>query len=442
MPRTWTLAATLTLGGTLTMDEGGWFALNERNTKLFFFANSGGQGCWQWDGSELVDLQSDFFVPNDYAITDIAYFKGRLYLSVRSIASPYHGYILRWTGGGWERVWSIVDHLNLEGVIGSSTSSFSQWLDSDDNYIITHASNANSSPESFLFKSGDGVNWVNQTIDNQYPPNVDGPNQFFIFGKAKGNGYGQLLALTQDTNYPIEFAGGRNWDYLQNSQSLDGAVGYAQGKLFITKITSAPTGRIEWSTDWGVTSTDANAPTYNTSTVFPIVRQIQPDLTMMCFRNNQQAYTWDASINEFVADGTIGAGTLVGFFGMNGTLYAISNDSGTVRIYSGGALNLFGQFYYGRNKLLFKSNMPIPGINTGGMAMMQGDPVRVFVGSNAANGVIAAYASAKDDFATWTDITRNLDQTQPVKAFDTTPWGDSEAAQNGGEEEFADDKCN
>lgn len=87
-------------------------------------------------------------------------------------------------------------------------------------------------------------------------------------------------------------------------------------------------------------------------------------------------------------------------------------------------------FYYGRNGLRRRSELPFPFLNIGGLSISY--PFAV-LGAGVSGSPMVAFATPNDDYGSFVDFTGSLG-TDPIRSFDSTPYGNSQAASESGED--------
>lgn len=80
-------------------------------------------------------------------------------------------------------------------------------------------------------------------------------------------------------------------------------------------------------------------------------------------------------------------------------------------------------FFQDRDRVTFRSEMPIPSILPGAIHSVG---KRTYVGTGEPSSPVVAYAESEDSFGSWIDFSGSLSTAAAIKAFSGTPWGDSE----------------
>lgn len=80
-------------------------------------------------------------------------------------------------------------------------------------------------------------------------------------------------------------------------------------------------------------------------------------------------------------------------------------------------------FFQDRDKITFRSELPVPSILPGGIHSVG---KKVYVGTGEPASPVVAYAESENSFDSWTDYSGSLSTADAIKAFSGTPWGDSE----------------
>lgn len=106
-------------------------------------------------------------------------------------------------------------------------------------------------------------------------------------------------------------------------------------------------------------------------------------------------------------------------------IVGVNNFSTFVEIWKRSEQLLFtlSGFFQDRDKVTFRSEMPVPSIAPGAIHSVG---KRTYVGTGEPSSPVVAYAESEDSFGSWTDFSGSLSTAAAIKAFSGTPWGDSE----------------
>jgi hypothetical protein len=452
MARTWTLFDTITVdvpnipSRALTKDG------------LLYFRTT--ESVYEWDGASATQIASSSTFPNSpvggssAALADLCVFDDELFVGIVYNDANDPDEVYRYVSG---TTWA------QDAVLEDEDSSFPYphfasmptanegryfFMDCDATYMFMatrQAASAGQTVGRYIARNTSGA-YVAATMPGG---GYDSPQPQLV-GLSKGSQYGSVVGVQRtgaDTYRAIQ-RGSPNFSDLSGSNIGDKRlIGYADGKSFWS-VADGGNWELRYSTDWGVNLTAAGNvehPGTGNRSGFVFKDCGTEDAIMMAVSNaDNQVYVWDPGSDTFVADGTISATlTIFDFFVFNGGLYLLSNSltSNSVDIWYGGQLTS-AAFYYGRGNLQSRAALPFAFLNIGGLAVPY--PYAV-LGAGVSGSPMVAYAGPADSYASFTDFTGALSD-DPIKAFDSTPWGDAQGAAESGEDAgpgggLSDGKC-
>lgn len=405
MARTWTLAATLSTNLVAIQPKRALVV----NGAVYFF---GGFGplvgttyfkIFKWDGSTLTDITGTTFETDpgavDYFLNDICLFNGSLFCVYGPDSNALSDHIYRWTGGtSWADEHTLVDEgaaaLHTASNVPGNQEGYYSIMDADDSFMAIACSKGNGSANSRLVtRNTSGAYAVNTMPDG----GVDASTPQLV-GNSKGSRYPRLLGNydTASANYrTMQIGGPSPWTNLAGSAIGDRRlIGYADSKTFISVLDGA-NWELKYSTDGGVTLTAAgNLEQGGSDRSQFIMKDLADDAIMLTLQTSENIYVWDPDTNTFVSDGAITPGLVVyDFFNLNDTLYALcsSETANSVDIWEGGPLACHAQFYYGVGTPSLASELPICGVNPGGLAIAAQSGVVVLGSDGRGNGPSVIY---------------------------------------------------
>lgn len=424
MARTWGLIDTL----ATKINTDGAIAQNASQTTVYFY-NHTGQIVYSWSpGAGLVDISGSTFTGTYDQVVGIAYFQGSLYVAY-TYTSNDEMRIARWTGGqSWEVVWTVYSSDQASaGWFAPGSSLRNEWFESDaDRLAVLAVFAVPGFPGSVIARvaaSTDGTNFAMQTINGAdgEPPPID-PAEFTdtLYGSGGGSGYSEILGFNGQAVSEITHNSGNDWLPIIAPRTILPALaflGYGAGHSFYRFFGDGGY-QVGWSDDWG--ATEPTPAGIISSSVRWTVRDLGTNRIMTYNREDNQAYTWNSATEVFDTDGTVGASEILKtFFVIDGVLYALSNHPSLTEsyIYSDGEdPPITTRFYYGTNALIYRSDLPMPGVlNPDGLAVRPDR--KAAAGSRTTNAQMIAQASPDDDYANWDDLTESYPTNKPVKAL-------------------------
>lgn len=446
MARTWTYHSTHSVTSGSVFAPASRALVNDARTEMYFVRNGSPQKVYKWDGASLTDLAgSNFPVTTSEKIWDICVFDSELFLGygVDRFAGGPGTDMYRYTSGtSWTNEYTLTgEPANPDpGWIGQpfSGDDYPWAMDCDASYMAVAGNLSTISGETFRRM------WTRDTAGNwsitQMPGSVYAAPDYRLVGLSKGSDYGTVFGINRlsSTDYrTIERGAPSPWTYLAGSNiGAKVPIGYGDGKSFFSHNTSGNTWELKYSTDWGVNLSAAGGLTFDEAHERAEwkFKNFPSEGIIMLATETHQAYTWDGATDEFVADGQTtdidGNRAIFDFFVLGGVLYALTNSvtANSIEIWSAGPIGSAG-FYYGRGGLQYRAALPFSYLNIGGLALPH--PL-AFIGNGASAPTMVGYFSPPD-YDQFTDFTGAL-ADDPIMNFDSTPYGNSQAAEGSGED--------
>lgn len=443
MARTWSLVTTISPPAT-GQAIASMRALNFGDSVVFVARGI----FYKWNGVSATAISTTTTFPSAAVggggpgIYDFCVFNGQLFAMVGYLNAGEIDYIYRYSGSGTS--WVLDTTLQDEDALfpyphaGVSMPTVNEhryfWMDCDANYMYIACNQAvggslSTNNARMIYRNTSGVYGVATMPGGGYDAGL--PQ---LVGLSKGSQYGAVLTTNyvSSNNYRTVQSGSPNFSNLAGSAIGDKRlIGYADGKSFFS-VADGGNYELKYSSDWGVNLVAAgnieNPGTGGRSSfVFKdcgdgvIMLAVDPSATDAIA---DKIFTWDPATNEFVADGfinnSLGVFCLIyDFFVLNGALYALTNSatSNSVDIWTGGSLSVV-KFYQGVDSLAFKSDIPVAGVDPGGLAVnLAGIAV---VGSNGPSAQMVVRASSP--YTSWADLTGSIPNTAAVRTVRWTPW--------------------
>lgn len=395
MARTWTLTATKT--GT----TGGINYYATFDNSFLYFVFEGVVYRWSADLG-FVDISGSTF--SALSVNELAVFNNRLYARIISGGYPsYTPYVYRYNDSGtsWTQVWA-------GSALSITSSSAAGDLEADSSRLVIY-NRHNGGID--VHASTNGTAWIAQTA-------IGGS-----FGDTTGPMLGRCRKTAGGFDEVVIHAGGNVWQYntLGDWQKLNAGslaagasqlTGFADGKSWWRKSTS---GVLQYSTNWGVTLTDAAGSGFGITTVW--VQTLQYELEAFQISSGA-ALTLTST--TWADDGAPGSGNIYLLFFINNIIYALVNNGVNAEIYSGGSippLVSYARFYQGIDGLAERSQLPagVTGVLPDGLLIKPCG--MAVIGSRAANAIMVAQADPAVDYAVWDDLTGSLDTANGITAL-------------------------
>lgn len=364
--------------------------------------------------------------------THLLYFKNKLYSIVDD------NKIFRWIGG---TAWQLVlDLISLSPVI----SDLIAFIHDGVTMMYVGIQGTTSAGRVVIRHTTDGSSWIIGATDNEPP--VHSPSLYPELCEFPC--YGQKIAYHQAGFLTMSLGLGgtapSSWEdrvttyYLWNGTkfiekatsanrsmsgtNIDRKYAWRANELTLTDNYAYSTDLISWTQ-----LAQHSRRSVSSNTLYPIGSADAATVKI---------YLWDLATLDWTVGETVHTGGSGGIRNLirldNGNTYCYSATDAKWRIRSdplGGPgrpaeedIYSPGQFYYGRGKLIKRSDALIPGTNLGGMALVG---KKLFAGSNVNSSPMVAYTE-KPTYEIWIDYSGSLSVVAPIKSFSATPWGDSE----------------
>lgn len=324
MARTWTLDTTLTNSVKAPNFVTG-------GDRLYFIATDN-QTVLSWDGTTEADISGATWSGDD-VVRDLCYFGSTIYAAVDTYdgVGGYGCGVYSYDGAGTS--WTLEETLQIGGndCQFNTGDNEDKWLVADGDRMVVVASDGFGNTR--LWATTDGSTYTEQTINSgtTYKPNEN----------LLGTLFTELTEITfiaqaAGVRRAVQYDTGVNWAFIGADIGSNGPIlaGYADSVSFFATYTDTD---LDYSSDWGVnrTATSLTASSAGANEGQPRVYYLADNAIMtLDDSGDPTAFVWDSSSNDFVADGDTGTDDIVGFFAINGILYAICTN----KIYSGGEL--------------------------------------------------------------------------------------------------------
>lgn len=339
MARTWALFDTPIVRDTQILNTNGHIGIG---AGIIYFYATNGQGVYSWDGTNTVDLDPlDFFAGLSLRVVDIAVFQGSVFVLAGATSGAGNATVYKWTGSVWSSVLVVTDNDGHNCGVGNPPDAFQSFLDADDsNLIVWLGAAAGFSPEPEtlgIWITSNGSSFTHMIEDSPDPDFPGKLSQSLVKGLNKHCTYPTVLNDSDSSQHgPTTYAGSTvtRVNPTQVDIRYSGLCGYSNtvGKMWGRK--SSVDGTIVYSSDFVTYTNTGISGSFSGKPGF-IVRDIESTVAIMgCFRNDDQAYVWNNSTNDFDADGTTSGETIRAFFRLGDKLYALCESTpGTVSIY-------------------------------------------------------------------------------------------------------------
>lgn len=416
--------------------------------------NNGGSGNWtiekyeplNGDAISTIAPAASAAVGQDTIWGDpdnfLTWFKGRLY-NVKhetfAVGSASHRIdIYRWGGG---TSWQLVESITPTSIVNDPLVSFFGNADfqniemrhyTSDLFVVWANVEDSSSAAEIVYTrySTDGINWTTAVI------NVTSAVHFANYHEGQGV-FAEFTIGGSDTVY--EFTNGA---WVERVASLGTDALDTTDKVYQWRANSTRTS-YQYSVDGAsyTAPTDTAVQPCSTNMVASIGAK---DTASNLYLNLWDPSTeeWDGTASEIIKVSAVGALSCDNFIRVaDGSVFAHCWD-GTLEVWRarsaplGGAgqpdeedIYATGKFYYGRDKLVRRSDTPMPGVAIGGMVRAG---KKIYIGSVGSNNVMVARAAAP--FGAWEDLTAGLSTTSGIKSFSSTPWGEAQDRNDSGQE--------